>query len=207
MTGNISRAISFAAPNLIVKFLTSLHNCWPLMIDGAYTKIVNVGIVGYQRIEIGEIANDLIQVPHGGRGSILVNGVNRVQSDVGGIAGEVGGSLDNTFDTSLSDDTSLVRRRLLPLQPESALRICRRGWAIPLSWQLFRGRLMPLPPGPRRRFASDARSARSHPPSSRSIAAVPYVSPAATTGIPSDSPGQRRLPRDPSSRWRSRRPR
>ena len=74
-----------------------------------------------------EIANDLIQVPHGGRGSILVNGVNRVQSDVGGIAGEVGGSLDNTFDTSLSDDTSLVRRRLLLLQPESALLICRRG--------------------------------------------------------------------------------
>ena len=98
------------------------------MIDGAYTKIVNVGIVGYQRIEIGEFANDLIQVPHGGRGSILVNGVNRVQSDVGGIAGEVGsGSLDNTFDTSLSDDTSLVRRRLLLLQPESALLICRRG--------------------------------------------------------------------------------
>ena len=84
------------------------------MIDGAYTKIVNVGIVGYQRIEIGEFTNDLIQLPHGGRGSILVNGVNRVQSDVGGIAGEVGGSLDNTFDTSLSD-TSLVRRRLLLL--------------------------------------------------------------------------------------------
>ena len=82
------------------------------MIHGAYTKIVNAGIVGYRRIAIGEIANDLVQVLHGGLGGILANGVDRVQANVGGIAREVGGSLDNTFEASLSD-TSRVRRRFV----------------------------------------------------------------------------------------------
>jgi len=53
----------------------------------SHVTIANVEIVGHQRIEFGEITNDLVQVPYGS-GGIRVNGVDRVQFDVIGRSRE-----------------------------------------------------------------------------------------------------------------------